>query len=226
MRKIGWARGYIPSLSPVFDCIFDCKYRPGWESLQVWWCQVERRYIDTWNAVPNYSRPQTQTRLVPNPMKNFEPLAGKLVMYALLLQARPSHFHKKGNGPVYCVHKPYPTGMQLDRWLNQVSHNRLSITHCKVCTLLRSIIIAPAVGKKMSWAFVTVFHFGHAATDKKKDYWLWLYSAICGMLCNACRVNIYIWWLLYYICTSFGSSTPATLGFKSLTPPTHAQFDS
>ena len=140
MRKIGWARGYIPSLSPVFDCIFDCKYRPTWKSLQVWWCQVERRYIDTWNAVPNYSRPQTQTRLVPNPMKNFEPLAGKLVMYALLLQARPSHFHKKGNGPVYCVHKPYPTGMQFDRWRNQVSHNRLSNTHCKVCTLLRSIM--------------------------------------------------------------------------------------
>ena len=36
---------------------------------------------------------------------------------------------KKGNGPVYCVYKPCPTGMQLDRWHNQASHNRLSSTH-------------------------------------------------------------------------------------------------
>ena len=71
-----------------------------------------RKKVDTWNAVPNETSPQTQTRLVPNPMKNFEALACK---YALVSQARPSHCHKKGNGPVNCEYKPCPTGMQLDR---------------------------------------------------------------------------------------------------------------
>ena len=57
-----------------------------------------RKKVDTWNAV---SRPQTQTRLIPNPVKSFEALACN---ECPSLTSQTQHFHEQGNGPVNCMY--------------------------------------------------------------------------------------------------------------------------
>ena len=64
-----------------------------------------RKKVDTWNAVPNQSRPQTQTRLIPNPMKPFEALACN---ECPSLTSQTEHFHEQGNGPVNCMYRSVP----------------------------------------------------------------------------------------------------------------------